>query len=194
MNGRPGRSGSRRRTGVYAAFLRGVSPMNATTSALTSAFQAAGFKDVKTVLASGNVIFRATGGAAVSPEALGRKAEAGLAAEMGRVFPVIVRSIADLQSMLASDPFKRFRLPAGSKRVITFLGGPPNKELNLPVELGEARIVAARGTEVFTTYVPTPGNPVFMTLIERTFGKSVTTRTWETVQKVVRAAVGDDDR
>jgi hypothetical protein len=29
---------------------------------------------------------------------------------------------------------------------------------------------------------------VFMTLIERTFGKDVTTRTWDTVRKVCAAA------
>ena len=36
------------------------------------------------------------------------------------------------------------------------------------------------------TYLPNPKGPVFMTLIEKTFGKAVTTRTWETVTKVAR--------
>lgn len=31
------------------------------------------------------------------------------------------------------------------------------------------------------------GQPVFMTLIEKTFGKALTTRTWDTVAKVARA-------
>ena len=35
-------------------------------------------------------------------------------------------------------------------------------------------------------YVPGAKGPVFMTLIEKTFGKDVTTRTWDTVQKVAR--------
>ena len=43
-----------------------------------------------------------------------------------------------------------------------------------------------RGREVFTTYLPTPKGPVFMTLIEKTFGKDVTTRTWDTIKKVAR--------
>lgn len=42
----------------YAALLRGVSPMNARMPALKAAFEAAGFTDVRTVLASGNVVFR----------------------------------------------------------------------------------------------------------------------------------------
>jgi hypothetical protein len=31
--------------------------------------------------------------------------------------------------------------------------------------------------------VRSPKGPVFMTLIEKTFGKEVTTRTWDTVKK-----------
>ena len=42
------------------------------------------------------------------------------------------------------------------------------------------------GGDIFSAYVPSPRGPVFMTLIEKTFGKDVTTRTWDTVQKVVR--------
>jgi len=40
---------------------------------------------------------------------------------------------------------------------------------------------------VLGAYLPTPKGPVFMTLIEKTFGKDVTTRTWDTVAKVARA-------
>jgi hypothetical protein len=42
------------------------------------------------------------------------------------------------------------------------------------------------GQEVFSAYVPSPRGPVFMTLIEKTFGKEVTTRTWDTVRKVAK--------
>ena len=39
---------------------------------------------------------------------------------------------------------------------------------------------------VFSAYVPGPHGPVFMTLIEKTLGKEVTTRTWDTVKKVAK--------
>lgn len=48
------------------------------------------------------------------------------------------------------------------------------------------RILAIEGCEVFTAHVPHPKGPVFMTLLEQTFGKDITTRTWDTVQKVAR--------
>src|SRR5690349_4890963 len=41
----------------YAAFLRGVMPMNAKMPDLKRAFERAGFTDVKTILGSGNVVF-----------------------------------------------------------------------------------------------------------------------------------------
>jgi hypothetical protein len=39
------------------------------------------------------------------------------------------------------------------------------------------------GAEVFTAYTLSAKGPVFMSLLERTFGKDVTTRTVATVQK-----------
>src|SRR5207237_160672 len=101
----------------YAAFLRGVSPMNAKMPELKAAFESAGFTDVRTLLSSGNVAFTAS---AASEIALERRAEGAM-------------------------------------------------------------------LEVFGAYLPSPKGPVFMALIEKTFGKDVTTRTWDTVGKVARA-------
>ena len=55
------------------------------------------------------------------------------------------------------------------------------------VERDGVRILLLEGREVFSAYVRSPKGPVFMALIERTFGKDVTTRTWDTVGKVARA-------
>lgn len=167
----------------YAAFLRGVSPMNATSSDLVKAFEAAGFTDVRTVLSSGNVVF----GAPAAPErVLERKAEAVLEKRLGRAFPTLVRPVDALRRLLASDPYVEFRLPPGAKRVVTFLREKGAARPALPIELDGARILRVKGGEVFSAYVPSPRGAVFMILIERTFGKDVTTRTWDTVEKVAR--------
>ena len=52
-------------------------------------------------------------------------------------------------------------------------------------------VLAVKGTEIFSAYVPSPKGPVFMGLIEKTFGKDLTTRTWDTLGKVVRAGGGE---
>lgn len=167
----------------YAAFLRGVMPMNAKMPDLKRAFEAAGFTEVKTVLSSGNVVFNAR---AAAEGALERKAEAAMEKALGRSFPTIVRSVAALQELLASNPFRAFRLEPGAKRIVTFLRHPPAKKIELPDELEGARIYAVKGGEAFSAYVRTPKGPVFMTLIEKTFGKQQTTRTWDTVAKIAR--------
>ena len=164
----------------YVAFLRGVSPMNAKMAELRRCFEAAGFGNVRTVLSSGNVVFDA---AAKSETALARAAEEAMSEHLDRSFLTIVRSARQLQELIEADPYTAFRLPANAKRVVTFLRQQPKAQLALPVEVNGARILLVKGREVFTAYVPSPRAAVFMTLIEKTFGTDVTTRTWDTVRK-----------
>jgi len=158
-------------------------PTNAKMPALKAAFESAGFTDVKTVLGSGNVVFTAR---KASEESLERRAEAAMKAKLGRTFPTIVRSVEDLQAIVAADPYAKFPPAPGAKRVVTFLRGAPKAKLALPVELDGARVLCLRGREVYSDYTRTPKGPVFMTLIEKTLGKEVTTRTWDTVVKLAR--------
>jgi len=167
----------------YAAFLRGVMPMNAKMPALRLAFEKAGFTEVRTVLGSGNVVFSAR---AASDGALQRKAEAAMQEELGRTFATIIRSIDELQALVAADPFSKYRLPEDAKRIVTFLREAPARAPSRLPEQDGARILQVSGREVFSSYLPTPKGPVFMSLIEKTFGQDVTTRTWDTVKKVAR--------
>jgi len=168
----------------FAALLRGVSPMNAKMPELKAAFEAAGFTDVKTVLSSGNVAFTAR---AASETALERRAEGAMLERLGQAFPTFVRPMDALRDVLASDPYRSFRLAPNTKRIVTFLRAKPPSALRLPIERDGARLLVVKGREVFGAYLPTPKGPVFMALIEKTFGRDVTTRTWDTVGKVARA-------
>lgn len=143
--------------------------MNAKMPELERAFEAAGFADVKTVASSGNVLFSAP---AAPVAALERKAEAAMKDRFGNAFPAIVRPIETLRRMLASDPYQEFRLEPGAKRVVTFLRKAPKARLELPLELGGARILRVEGKAVFTAYVPSPRGALFMA--RRTRGS----RTW----------------
>jgi uncharacterized protein (DUF1697 family) len=167
----------------HAAFLRGISPMNCKMPELAQAFAAAGFREVKTLLSSGNVVFTASG----AERTLCRKAEAAMEEVLGRSFLTFVRRIDALQELLEEDPFAAFQLPRAAKRIVTFLPAVPQALPKLPIEVDGASILAVRGREVLSAYLPSPKGPVFMALIERTFGKDVTTRTWDTVRKVCAA-------
>lgn len=165
----------------YVAFLRGVSPMNAKMAELKRVFEKAGFSDVKTVLGSGNVVFSAERGSEAS---LARRSEELMRAKLAHPFAATVRSVESLERLIARDPFANFELPPKAKRVVTFLFSPSRARLALPIEFEDAVILERKGSEVFSAYVPGPKGPTFMRLIEKTFGKEVTTRTWETVLKV----------
>jgi uncharacterized protein (DUF1697 family) len=167
----------------YAAFLRGVSPVNARMPELQAAFESAGFREVRTVLASGNVVFTA---GKSSDAALERKAEAAMKKRLGTAFMTIVRPVDELRMLVETDPYAPFDLEPRAKRVVTFARTAPKAGLKLPIEVDGACILAVVGREVFTAYVPSPRGPVFMTLIEKTFGRDVTTRTWDTIRKVAK--------
>ncbi|MBS0392724.1 MAG: DUF1697 domain-containing protein [Proteobacteria bacterium] len=164
----------------YVAFLRGVSPMNAKMADLKVCFEKIGCTDVKTIMSSGNVAF--TGAPKPEPD-WAQHIEAGMAKHLPRGFPVLLRSRDYLLSLLKADPFAALDVLPTEKRVVTFLGEPHHEALPLPIALDGARILAVQGTEAFTAYTPHARGPVFMALIEKTLGKNVTTRTWDTLRK-----------
>jgi len=168
----------------YAAFLRGVMPTNAKMPELRQAFEAAGFTEVRTVLSSGNVVFDARRAA---ESTIQQRAEAAMRARLGQAFLTIVRPVDTLRELLATDPYREFRVAPSAKRIVTFLRDEPAATVPLPLEQDGARLLAVSGRELYSAYLPSPKGPVFMVLIERTFGKDLTTRTWDTVAKVARA-------
>jgi len=171
----------------YAALLRGVSPINLKMPDLKRALEGAGFSDVKTVLASGNIVFS---GRRMTEAAVERKVEAAVEKHVGKRFPAIVRTVEHLEALLEADPYAKYRVSPQAKRVVTFLRNKPKTKLELPIERDGARILCLNGRELLGAYTPSPKGPVFMVLIEKACGKDVTTRTWDTVRKIVRAALG----
>jgi uncharacterized protein (DUF1697 family) len=157
--------------------------MNAKMPELRKAFEGAGFTEVTTLLSSGNLVFTAR---RASESSLQRSAEAAMKERLGQGFLTIVRPIDALREMLASDPYGAFRVSPSAKRIVTFLRDEPTSKVTLPIEREGARLLSLNGRELFSAYLPSPKGPVFMSLIERTFGKELTTRTWDTVTRVAR--------
>ena len=154
--------------------------MNAKMPALKACFEAAGFTEVRTLLSSGNVMFSSRPAALATLE---NRAEKAMQAELGRSFDTFVRSAEFLHELVESEPFAEFKLQPSAKRVVTFLRRPAALSLSLPIERDDASILKFTGSEVLSAYVPGPKGPVFMALLERTFGKAITTRTLDTVRK-----------
>lgn len=106
---------------AFVALLRAVNvggtgklPM----SELKAMCEAAGFAEVRTFIASGNVIFRSGKSEAQIKAAL----EAGLMAYAGKSIGVLVRTAAELAAVLRANPFPE---AAPNRTVAIFLNKPP---------------------------------------------------------------------
>ncbi|WP_413906079.1 hypothetical protein [Candidatus Skiveiella danica] len=99
-----------------------------------------------------------------------------------------MRSAQSFQTLLDADPFAEFSVPQEAKRVLTFLRGANWAGPELPIERDGVQILKRLGDVVLTAYVPHPKGPVFMVMLEKAFGKDITTRTLDTVRKCLATA------
>lgn len=177
--------------GEYAAFLRGINvgghavvPMEK----LKRVFESLRFKNVRTLLASGNVVFQAP--AAPAP-ALEKKIEEALKDVLGREIGVIVRSAEALQRLAASRLLKGINVTPQTRIYVTFLKEKPEKKPPLPRKSPEGHLQILRATpgEVFSVLTFAPGGRTvdLMQVLEKEFGRGITTRNYTTVLRVLKS-------
>ena len=94
---------------------------------------------------------------------------------------------ADVRRIVDADHHAQFQPPSAAKQLITFLKRPHELPVSLPLEGEGAAICKLEGVEVYSHYLPNDKGPLFMTMLEKTFGKQITTRTVDTVRKCIKA-------
>jgi uncharacterized protein (DUF1697 family) len=106
----------------YVAFLGGINVggHRVTMDALRAEFEVLGFTDVSTFIASGNVVFEATG----RPAALERRIEHHLEARLGFPGPAFVRTAAAVRTVCAFEPFAE--VGPGDTHHVCFLRAAPS--------------------------------------------------------------------
>jgi len=176
----------------YVALLRGIAPSNPKmhNTELRRVFDELGFDAVRTVIASGNVCFR-------SPERsrarLENAIEVALADHLGAPCCTIVRSRSQLERLLRSDVFDGHEDAPASRLNVTFLKRRAQQSEPVPTPGEGARIVAVRDQAVFSVVDSTRSKtPDLMNVLERAYGKDVTTRTWKTVGRIAAALAALD--
>ena len=179
--------GSNPSPSATVALLRGINNAGSkrvTMAALKSAFESMGFKNVRTVLASGNVVFESP---RRDPQ-LGRTIARGLEKALGFRVIVILRTVLEMRALVASDPFRSEPFVPGVLFYVTFLArkiaADPGPSLPRPAK--GVRIVRAGPGEVFSVVRPSAevGTPDLMAFLDKTFGREVTTRNWRTVMRI----------
>jgi uncharacterized protein (DUF1697 family) len=173
------------------AFLKGVNiggHKKIAMPALKKAFEAMGFKNVRTALASGNVVFEAPGRGAPRGHAISQ----GLEEAFGFPVMIVLRSAAEIREMIASEPFRGVPEGPTAKPCVTFLPDrdPRRPRLRLPEPEKGLRIVRVTPGEIFSIvcYDENGRTPALMTYVARVFGADGTTRTWGTVVKCAAVA------
>src|SRR5690348_10834229 len=105
----------------YVAFIRGINVGGNTIikmDELAKRFGKLGFKNVKTILASGNVVFSSD---EQSTDKIAQTIAADIEKKIGRKISVIVRTIDEIKKLDESNPFKGVKLTATTKTFITFI-------------------------------------------------------------------------
>jgi uncharacterized protein (DUF1697 family) len=170
----------------YAAFLRGVNVngVNLKMAAVAEALEAAGFTNVKTILASGNVLLDSRAGTAT----VRTKAEKALRDEFGYDAWVLAYGLDTVASISQEYPFERE--VDGHHSYVTFVSDEEVlRELSaLADEPGPGEKIEP-GTGVI--YWQVPRSATLKSAMGKTMGKkryksSTTTRNLRTLDKVLR--------
>ena len=174
---------------TYAALLRGIMPSNPNMSneKLRGVFSGLGFESVASVLASGNIVFTTeqAGGAVLE-----QRIQEALNTELGISGGTILRTYAELRALLDRDPFTGYTHSRETYLTATFFKDSAHARIEMPTEPDPLTTVVGydEPARVFLSIIDnsSPQSPNFMAWLERTYGKNITTRTWLTVQRIVK--------
>jgi uncharacterized protein (DUF1697 family) len=165
----------------YVALLRGIGPSNPNMhgAKLKEAAESAGYKNVQTLLSSGNVIFESASADQAKIEATLEKT---WPAKLGFNSMTIVRSQSQLQALVNANPYKGSQHSRSSYLLVTFFKTPPNA----PPAVNYYKISDVNALCSNLNNTAELGTPDFMAKLDKQFGKDhITSRTWLTIQRIL---------
>lgn len=149
----------------YVALVRGVGPSipNTSNAKLGAVLKSIGYTEIRPVLASGNLVFRSTSRSSAQLET---EIEQAFRKKIGITSDVIVQSQEALAALVKKDPFKGAEHGKEWYLIVTF-----RKDGEAPVftKLKRAKM----------------DGPEFMADLEKRYGKRITTRTWNTLRRIL---------
>ena len=166
----------------YVALLRAVNvggtgklPM----ADLRAMCESIGFANVRTYIASGNVVFESD----LSEASVKAKVEGCLEIYAGAKVGVLIRTGMELAAVLAANPF---RSAAPNRTVAIFLDAPPPPDSLAGVSGQRTEEIALGTREIYVHY----GNGMAESKLKIRAAKSGTARNMNTVAKLVELAAG----
>jgi uncharacterized protein (DUF1697 family) len=172
---------------VYVCMLRGINVgghKKVKMDQLRAAFEALGFKQVKTYIQSGNVVFMAPKS---SPARLCKKIETKIQTDFGHSVSAIIRSSDDMKQIVTRNPFLQDAGIDPEKLHVMFLSKAPEscaleKVIPLASPLQQLRCI---GHELYL-YLPNGVAESFVMKkpVDRLLGVVTTMRNWRTVNAI----------
>ena len=155
---------------------------------LKKILEMAGFENVKTLLASGNVIFESSEKKANSVQKL---VEATIEKKFGFAVPTIIRTMEEIEKLMKINPFKDIKVTPETRLYITFRGDMTNKKtIKIPYKdpQFDFHILKVLDGEIISYLLVDKdrGTVDAMGILEKEFGKNITTRNWNTVMKIAK--------
>src|ERR1043166_990070 len=174
----------------HIAFLRGINVGGnklIKMEALAAAFTSAGCRNVRTFIASGNVVFETR---STAREALTKKIEKLLTESFGHEISVALFTLGELQELVAVDRFQRIRKNKDVMLCVTLFNQSVPQQIPHESKPDRLQVVSLHDRAAFivarrkpTGWFGYPNN-----WIEKEFGVTGTTRNWSSLQKVAAFA------
>ncbi len=173
----------------YVAFLRGINVGGKKLikmEDLRRVVESLGLKNVRTFIASGNVLFETP---QTNRAALTRKIEKELLTAFGHDVPVVLQTIDELRDHLKRGPFKKTKPGADVMLCVTLLAAEPKGCPKLPLKSAteNLEVLAIKNRAAFIL-CRRKKNGMFSfpnNFFEKEFGVVATTRQWNTIIRIV---------
>jgi uncharacterized protein (DUF1697 family) len=175
----------------YVAFLRGINNIGSKTikmHELKRIFEATGFQNVKTILASGNIVLETT---ISETNLIITEIEKQLERKLGYNVNVALRTLDELHLLVKSNPFSQIKVTPQTKLLLTFLSEKPTRRFKIPYNSSDKDFTVIRiiNNEIYSVVNLLPNKRPYriISFLEKEFGNKITTRNWSTIVKIVNA-------
>ena len=172
---------------IYIAFLRGINvgghhkvPM----LNLKVELEKLGFKEVVTLLNSGNIIFESS---LADPSNIEKILSEHLEKSFGFPIPTLIRRSESILELYNNNPFKNINVTKDIRLYVSFLLNDIDSNLQLPwtSEDKSFHIIQKADKAVLSVLdVSVAKTTKAMGIVENNYGKDITTRNWNTIARI----------
>jgi uncharacterized protein (DUF1697 family) len=182
---------------VFISLLRGINVggnKKIAMAELRAVYESLGLAGARTLLQSGNIIFRADGEGETLAMLTGR-IENAIEAHFGFHVAVIMRTRDDLDGIITEQPFSAGQLAEPSKIAVAFLAETPTAAalVALNEDHDGPEIIHSQGRELYIYYTEGMGrSKLTNNFIENRLNTTSTVRNWNTINKLHALALSFD--